>query len=159
MRCSCCGDEIKETERYCNNCGQNNEAYVERQQPIERVEIYRRPQNNSASSQYAGANTYSQGQMPNGTYSQPGYNYQQTNYQQPNSYYQAPPPVTKTESSTIGILAIIFSVLGGWLGLILAIVGLCTYKLPENRSKCKIALGFVIGWFVLGILIGIAGAL
>ena len=44
-------------------------------------------------------------------------------------------------------------------GLILAIVGLCTYKLPENRSKCKIALGFVIGWFVLGVLIGIAGAL
>jgi len=153
MRCSCCGNEVRENERYCSNCGQNNEGYVERK-PIERVEIYRQPQNNSVNSQYTGANTYSQGQMPNGPYSHPG-----DNYQQPNSYYQAPPPVTKTESSTIGILAIIFSVLGGWLGLILAIVGLCTYKLPENRTKCKIALGFVIGWFVLGILLGIASAL
>ena len=45
MRCSCCGNEIKEDERYCNNCGQNNEGYVERK-PIEKVEIYHQQPNN-----------------------------------------------------------------------------------------------------------------
>lgn len=34
--------------------------------------------------------------------------------------------------------------------------GLCTYKTPEHRTKCKIGLGFVIGWFVIGLLIGLA---
>ena len=41
MRCSCCGNEVREDERYCNKCGQNNEGYVERK-PIEKVEIYKK---------------------------------------------------------------------------------------------------------------------
>ena len=29
MKCSCCGKEISSNERYCSNCGQNNDAFVE----------------------------------------------------------------------------------------------------------------------------------
>ena len=132
MRCSCCGNEVREDERFCNNCGQNNEGYVERK-PIERVEIYTQPSNSS---------TYSQ---PNGSYQQTNNYYQQNNYQQPQVQ----------ESSTLGVLAIVFSILGGWLGLLFSIIGLCTYKEPENKSKCKIALGICIVWVVIGFLIGL----
>ena len=133
MRCSCCGSEVREDERYCNKCGQNNEGYVEKK-PIEKVEIYHQPTNR--------------------TYSQPQTTYQQTNISQQTTYQ----PQQKHESGALGVCAIIFSVLGGWLGLVLSIIGLCTYKTPEHRTKCKIGLGFVIGWFVIGILIGLASA-
>ena len=131
MRCSCCGSEVREDERYCNKCGQNNEGYVERK-PIERVEIYHQQPNNT-------------------TYSQP-----QPTYQQTNIYQQTNVQPVKQESGALGVCAIVFSVLGGWLGLVLSIIGLCTYKTPEYRTKCKIGLGFVIGWFVIGIIIGLA---
>ena len=135
MRCSCCGNEVREDERFCNNCGQNNEGYVERK-PIERVEIYTQPSNSS---------TYSQ---PNGSYQQTNNYYQQNNYQQPQ----------KQESGALGILAIIFSVLGGWLGLLLSIIGLCTYQNPEHKTKCKVGLGIFIGWIVLYVLLAIANS-
>ena len=131
MRCSCCGNEVREDERYCNKCGQNNEGYVERK-PIEKVEIYHQPTNS--------------------TYSQPQTTYQQTNIYQQTTYQ----PQQKQESGALGVCAIIFSVLGGWLGLVLSIIGLCTYKTPEHRTKCKIGLEFVIGWFVIGLIIGLA---
>lgn len=44
------------------------------------------------------------------------------------------------ETNTLGILAIIFSVCGGWIGIVLAIIGLTTYKIEENKKFCKIAL-------------------
>lgn len=113
---------------YCNNCGQNNEGYVERK-PIEKVEIYHQPPNSS-------------------TYTQPQSTYQQTNIYQQNTYQ-----TQKQESGALGILAIIFSVLGGWLGLVLSIIGLCTYQTPEHKTKCKVGLGFCIGWFVLWLIL------
>lgn len=133
MRCSCCGNEVREDERYCNKCGQNNEYYVDKK-PIEKVEIYNQPSSNSSQ------------------YSQPQ---PQTTYQQTNIYQQPTQQVPRKESGTMGILAIVFSVLGGWLGLLLAIIGLCTYKEPENRSKCKIALWIVLAWVIIGFLIGL----
>lgn len=133
MRCSCCGNEVREDERYCNKCGQNNEGYIERK-PIEKVEIYRQQPNNSSPNQ-----------------SQP--TDQQTNIYQQNNYQ-----TQKRESGALGICAIVFSALGGWLGLILSIIGLCTYKTPEHRTKCKIGIGLVIGWFVIGFLIGLVRA-
>ncbi len=104
MRCPYCGNEVREDERHCSNCGQNNKYYVEKKN-IENVETY-----------------------------EPPYPY---------------------ESGTLGICALIFSVLGGWLGLVLSIIGLCKYKTPEHRTKCKIGLGFCIGWFLIGLLLGI----
>lgn len=64
-----------------------------------------------------------------------------------------------TESSVIGILAIVFSALGGCLGLIFAIIGLCTYKESKNRRYCFIALGIFAAWFVIGLIIGFASGL
>ena len=29
MKCSCCGKEISTSDRYCPNCGQNNDLFVE----------------------------------------------------------------------------------------------------------------------------------
>ncbi len=57
------------------------------------------------------------------------------------------------ESSTLGILAIVFGAMGGWLGLILGIIGLCIYKRKENRQKCIIGMCFFAMWMVLLIVI------
>ncbi|MBO5906627.1 MAG: zinc ribbon domain-containing protein [Clostridia bacterium] len=86
MRCSCCGNEIREDEKYCDKCGQNNEGYVERK-PIEKVEIYHQQPNNSS-------------------YSQP-----QTTYQQTNIYQQTTYQVTKPESG-VTTAAKVFLVIG-----------------------------------------------
>lgn len=85
MRCSCCGNEVREDERYCGTCGQNNEGYVERK-PIQKVEIYR--------------------QQPSSTYSQPQPTYHQTNIYQQNTYQ-----VTKPESGTT-TAAKVFMIIG-----------------------------------------------
>ena len=145
MKCSCCGSEITSKDRFCPNCGENNESYVEtvtslRQsprpsqsqpinQPINRVPIHQEP-----------------------NYSNQPNNSQVNIY----SHTQIVTPV-KTEGKALGICALIFSILGGWLGLVLSIVGLCNYKDPENRKLCKIGLGFCIGWAVLILIIGLAG--
>lgn len=64
-------------------------------------------------------------------------------------------PQVKQESSALGVLSIVFSCLGGFLGLILSIIGMCTYKEESNKKLCKIGLGICIGWFALGFLIGL----
>ena len=143
MKCSCCGQEITSKDRFCPNCGENNESYVEVletpkpalsqsiNQPINRVPINPNGGNTNNSNQNA---------------SSPVYVYSQT---------QVVTSV-KEESKALGICAIIFSVLGGWLGLVLSIIGLCNYKEPGNRTLCKVGLGFCIGWFVLGFIIGLS---
>ena len=68
MRCSCCGNEVREDERYCKKCGQNNEGYV-KEKPIERVELYSQPNN---------VPTYT---FPQNVYQQPNLN--QVNCQAP----------------------------------------------------------------------------
>lgn len=57
------------------------------------------------------------------------------------------------ETGTLGILAIVFSLFGGWIGLLLSIIGLCTYKLPANKTKCKIALGISLLWILLWVVL------
>ena len=143
MKCSCCGQEITSKDRFCPNCGENNEAYVEVvetsrpapsqniNQPINRVPINPNTGSSSNSTQNNGS---------------PVYVYRQTQVV----------TTVKEESKALGVCAIIFSVLGGWLGLVLSIIGLCNYKLPENRILCKVGLGFCIGWFVLGIILGLS---
>ena len=145
MKCSCCGQETTSNDRFCPNCGENNEGYVEVvetprpsatphvSQPINKVPI-----NPSYS------NTNQQANDPNNV--SPVFVYSQTQV------------VTnvKQESKALGICAIIFSVLGGWLGLVLSIIGLCNYKEPENKTLCKVGLGFCVGWVVIGIIIGLS---
>ncbi len=57
------------------------------------------------------------------------------------------------ESSVLSYCAMIFGILGGWLGLILGIVGLISNKDTANRKRCKIGIGFFIGWVVLYIVL------
>lgn len=61
-------------------------------------------------------------------------------------------PIKQVESNVWGILSIVFGALGGWLGLVFGIIGLCTYKDESNRKKCKIGIGLVLGWVVLAII-------
>ena len=69
-----------------------------------------------------------------------------------NGYYNA--PTHSEEPQALGVCAIIFSSLGGLLGLVLAIVGLSKYKEKPGRTKCKIALIILAVWFFIGIMIG-----
>ncbi len=59
----------------------------------------------------------------------------------------------KPESSTIGILAIVCGALGGGLGLILGIVGLCTYKNKENKRNCIIGMCLSVVWIVFIVIL------
>ena len=56
------------------------------------------------------------------------------------------------ESAALGICALIFSLLGGWLGLLLAIICLATKRDSTNRTYGMIALGISIFWIVLEII-------
>lgn len=134
MRCSCCGNEVKEDERYCNQCGQNNEGYVERN-PIEKVEIYHQSSNN--------------------TYSQPQPTYQQTNiYQQTN--YQ----VTKPDSG-VTIAAKVFMILGTIImALSTYLIGLawcipmCVYYFNRVKDGRSIGTGFKVCTLLFVSLLG-----
>ena len=70
-------------------------------------------------------------------------------------YIESNKPI-KTENSALGILGIIFSALGGSeLGLIFAIIGLCTYKTRGNKIRAWIALGLYLAWTVFSIVLQI----
>lgn len=73
-------------------------------------------------------------------------------YEQNNTTYYQGNNVNKDEGNWLGILAIVFSVLGGWIGLVLSIVGLCTSQSPKERKYCKIALGISITWIIICII-------
>lgn len=60
--------------------------------------------------------------------------------------------VEKEETSTYGILAIVFGALGGWLGLVFGILGLKTYKNETYRKYCKIGIGLFVAWVVIAVI-------
>lgn len=58
------------------------------------------------------------------------------------------------DSPAYGILAILFGVMGGFLGLVFGLVGLkLIYKQEANRVCCKIGIGFFVVWVVLDIIL------
>lgn len=61
------------------------------------------------------------------------------------------------ESNALAIVAVICSILLPGIGLILAIIGLCTYKNKNNRNWCTIAVIINIIYIVFGILSVIFG--
>lgn len=158
MKCTCCGKEVLPNERFCNFCGQNNDEYVDDHkeqptsnphitQPINKVPIY--PNQNQ--------NTYYQPPQNNSYYQTPPQNTPLSNYQYPyeNTGYQAPPQNNVKEPSiALAIMALIFSSLGGWLGLVFSIIGLCKYKKPAGRIMCRIGIALSAIWFVIGFIIG-----
>lgn len=62
--------------------------------------------------------------------------------------------ITK-EGKAIGICAIIFGALGGFIGLVLGIVGLNVYKERQNKINSAIGLGLFCLWAVAWIAIRI----
>jgi len=63
----------------------------------------------------------------------------------------------KPESPIIGILALVFSILGGCLGLIFAVIGLVMYKEKSNRNLCIISLLILLGWILILLLLACMG--
>ncbi len=76
------------------------------------------------------------------------------------------------KTSLVGIAAIIFSILGGWLGIALALVGLLFYykgdtaEDKKGRKNCKIAVGIFVAWiaifailFIIGVSTALAGGM
>lgn len=57
--------------------------------------------------------------------------------------------VNKKESKALGILSIIFGALGGWLGLILGIIGLCVCKEQSNKRNCIIGMCLFGAWILI----------
>ena len=139
MKCPCCGHEMTSQDRFCPNCGENNESYVEIQstptqstyinQQINKVPIYQSTSTPSTS-QNTNVNSYS---TPGQTHT------------------------IKHENSAIAILALIFSIFGGIAGLVLSIIGLSIYKESRNRSKCVVGIVLCIMWFIVGLILGFAG--
>ena len=144
MKCTCCGKELYSTDRFCPNCGQNNEYFVE---PVEaKPEVVENNNNN------------------NGYINQPinrvpinnNQNYNNSNYQNNQSYQQPPVVVVQQqapEGSGIAVAALIFGLLGGWLGLVFGIIGLCKYKESGNRAMCIVGMVAWVVWLVIIIAI------
>lgn len=85
-------------------------------------------------------------------------NTQQSNVNDNNVYYNGTnvngaPSNTQPESTALGVCALIFSCLGGWLGLVLAIICLATKRDKINRTYGTIALGISIFWIVIEIVL------
>ena len=144
MKCTCCGKDISTGDKLCPHCGENNEDYVN---------LYHRNSNNNTTTNTSQTikkvPIYSYNNTQNNSYTSSSTNNQQ--YTRTSSY-----PYLPHESAGLGVCAIVFSALGGWLGLVLSIIGLSTYKNAGNRAMCKVGLGICIGWFVFGFIIGLA---
>ena len=125
MYCSNCGKLIAADNKYCPHCGAQNNNVIE-----------------TYSFGTSGSTFESQNDNPWGYRPQP-FSSMQTEVS------------TKPEDQTLGILAIVFSALGGFLGLVLAIIGLSHYKQEPGKKKCKTALIILGVWFVLGIILGL----
>ena len=119
MYCSNCGKLIAADNKYCPHCGAQNKNVIE-----------------TYSFGTSGSTFESQNDNPWGYRPQP-FSSMQTEVS------------TKPEDQTLGVLAIVFSALGGFLGLILALIGLCSYKQEPGKKKCKTAL------IILGVWVGV----
>ena len=121
---------------YCSNCGKlidDDNKYCP----------HCGAQNKNATSSYGYGSSGSTYETPNNT---PwGY--------RPQTFSSIHADEGRPEDQTLGVLAIVFSALGGVLGLILALVGLSKYKEEPGRKKCKTALILLAIWVVILILI------
>jgi len=52
----------------------------------------------------------------------------------------------------LAICALVFSCLGGLVGIILTIVGLCVCKQKDEKTMCWVSLGICALWFLVGII-------
>ena len=138
MKCTSCGNELAAQSQFCPYCGA-------------KVDFTTQTQQNNNEQNY--------GYNPS-DYNRPE-DYNNFNTENNNSIYnqQVPPAQQKKESPVFGVLALIFSLLGGWLGLAFAIMGIATYKEKSNRTLCFVAIGLQAFWFILGFALGFSGIL
>lgn len=78
-------------------------------------------------------------------------------YADPKPIYVQPAvqPAGQTDNSTyhvLSILALVFSILGGWLGFVFALIGLINDKKKEDRVLCWVAMGLCLVWIALYIV-------
>lgn len=73
------------------------------------------------------------------------------------SHNNQPEQSETKETSTLGVMSIIFGALGGWLGLLLGIAGLATYKKKSNRNKCIIGISLFCFWVFIYIIMLASG--
>lgn len=155
MFCTYCGTLIPEGTNTCPKCGKviiKSEDNVS--QPEEAYNnSYSQYGNQYQNNQYqygAQNNQYQNNQYQNNPYQNNQYGGQYNN--QYNNQYQNGYNNQPQETSTLSTLALVFSILGGWLGIVLSIIGLCTYKNPQYKKRCGIALGVSIFWIIVGII-------
>lgn len=65
--------------------------------------------------------------------------------------------LAEKESSAWGILSLIFGLLGGWLGLVLGIMGLKRCQKKSTRVMCILGIVFFVGWVAAYIAIMATG--
>ena len=102
MKCNMCGKEVSRIDRYCNNCGENNENYVE--------PVVVRPRNQEIVRQSRG--TYENDQKVS-------YDSQQQTQQPINIHLHQP----QVEGSTVG---------WGFLSYFFPLVGIILYFIWKN---------------------------
>ena len=138
MKCTSCGNELADQSQFCPYCGTKVDFTTA---PVQQPET----------------NAYNPDD-----YTRPNdYNAFNTDTPEGNSQFnqQVAPEKRKNENPVFGILAIIFSLLGGWLGLVFAIMGIAIYKDKKNKTLCFIAIGLQVFWFVVGFITGFTSAL
>jgi predicted amidophosphoribosyltransferase len=78
-------------------------------------------------------------------------------YADPKPIYVQPNVQPASDASStyhvLSILALVFSILGGWIGLIFAIIGLANAKNKEDRTLCWVSLGIFAAWVIAYIVI------
>ena len=57
------------------------------------------------------------------------------------------------ENAVYAVLALVFGLLGGWLGLVFGIIGLKQYKEQSNRSMCIVGIVAWVVWLIVQIVI------
>lgn len=139
MYCSNCGKPIEKEDKYCRHCGKENKYY------------------NGDNIEADYLNSYMSNIKPNQTSSDEIYGSSGVGYNNPRPIHMNSSVSSSHESQALGIWAIVLCSLGGsWIGMILAIIGLCTYKEETGKKKCKIALIILVAWLVIGFIIGFA---
>ncbi len=66
---------------------------------------------------------------------------------------QKQPTAEELEGPGLSIAALIFSILGGWIGFVLSIIGMCTSKKASNKARSEIGLAISILWIIAQVIV------
>lgn len=150
MKCPYCKGEVNTDQKYCGSCGRENAWYVEKKKPIdetytidedeyktEEKTATKEPKEDVNSSNNVSTNTTNFGSSN----SKPNFEYSHQAYVK--------------EPIGLSVCALIFGLLGGWLGLVLGIVALSKNKDPGNRTRAIIGIVAWACWMIVYIVYGI----